>query len=201
MLPINAHKGGKHMTVYSDYTSTKGASEALGISASNMRLYGKLMEELGYSFKKVNNARQFSMYDLQLIQEARERHSQLGGTIKDAFHYVIVKDKDGVEVAEELEPVSDNELIDTSDISNTVNRLEQTFNKGFESLLEAIQDDKAPNDEIMELQAEIESLRASEEQLKERLKEKQAQCEELQHKYNELSNMSMWEFRKWKKGK
>ncbi len=50
-----------------------------------MRLYGKLMEELGYSFKKVNNARQFSMYDLQLIQEARERHSQLGGTIKDAF--------------------------------------------------------------------------------------------------------------------
>ncbi|MBU0439061.1 hypothetical protein [Staphylococcus succinus] len=43
------------------------------------------MEELGYSFKKVNNARQFSMYDLQLIQEARERHSQLGGTIKDAF--------------------------------------------------------------------------------------------------------------------
>ena len=201
MLPINAHKGGKHMTVYSDYTSTKGAAEALGISASNMRLYGKLMEELGYSFKKVNNARQFSMYDLQLIQEARERHSQLGGTIKDAFNYVIVKDKDGVEVAEELEPVNDNELPDTSDVAITVNRLEQTFNKGFESLLEAIQDDKAPNDKVLELEAEIESLRASEKELKNKLEDKQTLVDELQHKYNELSNMSMWEFRKWKKGK
>lgn len=189
------------MTVYSDYTSTKGAAEALGISASNMRLYGKLMEELGYSFKKVNNARQFSMYDLQLIQEARERHSQLGGTIKDAFNYVIVKDRDGVEVAEELEPVNDSELPDTSDISNTVNRLEQTFNKGFESLMEAIQDDKAPNDKVLELEAEIESLSASEKELKDKLEDKQTLVDELQHKYNELSNMSMWEFRKWKKNK
>lgn len=189
------------MTVYDGHTSTKGAAEALGISASNMRLYGKLMEELGYSFKKVNNARQFSMYDLQLIQEARERHSQLGGTIKDAFNYVIVKDREGEQAANELEPVNDNELMDSSDVANTINRLEQTFNKGFESLMEAIQDDKSPNDEIMELQSDIELLQASEEQLKERLKEKQAQCDELQHKYNELSNMSMWEFRKWKKGK
>lgn len=189
------------MTVYDGHTSTKGAAEALGISASNMRLYGKLMEELGYSFKKVNNARQFSMYDLQLIQEARERHSQLGGTIKDAFNYVIVKDREGADAAEELEPVNDNELMDSSDVANTINRLEQTFNKGFESLMEAIQDDKAPNDEIMELQSDIELLQASEEQLKERLKEKQALIDELQHKYNELSNMSMWEFRKWKKGR
>lgn len=189
------------MTVYDGHISTKGAAEALGISASNMRLYGKLMEELRYSFKKVNNARQFSMYDLQLIQEARERHSQLGGTIKDAFHYVIVKDREGADAAEELEPVNDNELMDSSDVANTINRLEQTFNKGFESLMEAIQDDKAPNDEIMELQSDIELLQASEKELKDKLQEKQAQCEELQHKYNELSNMFMWEFRKWKKGR
>lgn len=189
------------MTVYSDYTSTKGASEALGISASNMRLYGKLMEELGYSFKKVNNARQFSMYDLQLIQEARERHSQLGGTIKDAFHYVIVKDKEGIEVAEELEPVSDNDLIDNSDVAITVNRLEQTFNKGFESLLEAIQEEKQPPQSVSELEAEIESLRATEKELKDKIENKQTLIDELQRKYDEISNMSMWEFRKWKKGK
>ena len=104
---------------------------------------------------------------LQLIQEARERHSQLGGTIKDAFNYVIVKDREGADAAEELEPVNDNELMDSSDVANTINRLEQTFNKGFESLMEAIQDDKAPNDEIMELHSDIELLQASEEQLKE----------------------------------
>ncbi|MDW4362519.1 hypothetical protein QI100_12565, partial [Staphylococcus saprophyticus] len=147
------------------------------------------------------NARQFSMYDLQLIQEARERHSQLGGTIKDAFNYVIVKDREGEQAANELEPVNDNELMDSSDVANTVNRLEQTFNKGFESLMEAIQDDKAPNDRVLELESEIELLQTTEKELKDKLQEKQTLIDELQHKYNELSNMSMWEFRKWKKGK
>ncbi|MBU0439060.1 hypothetical protein [Staphylococcus succinus] len=114
---------------------------------------------------------------------------------------MIVKDRDGVEIAEDLEPVNDNELMDSSDVANTVNRLEQTFNNGVESLLEAIQDDKQRPVKVDELEAEIETLRTTEKELKDKLREKQTLIDELQHKYNELSNMSMWEFRKWKKGR
>ncbi|MGJ5702432.1 hypothetical protein ACSBQ7_09515 [Staphylococcus equorum] len=56
------------------------------------------------------------------------------------------------------------------------------------------------NDKVLELEAEIETLRATEKELKDKLQEKQTLFDELQRKYDDLSNMSMWEFRKWKKG-
>lgn len=56
------------------------------------------------------------------------------------------------------------------------------------------------NDKVLELEAEIETLRATEKELKDKLQEKQTLFDDLQRKYDDLSNMSMWEFRKWKKG-
>jgi hypothetical protein len=55
------------------------------------------------SFKKVENARQFSKHDLQIISEALERYKLTGGTIKDALHYVIVKEEKGEAEAEALQ--------------------------------------------------------------------------------------------------
>lgn len=52
---------------------------------------------------KIDNARQFSQHDLQLINESMTRYKHRGGTMKDALHYVIVKENEGPEAAEALE--------------------------------------------------------------------------------------------------
>ncbi|WP_210122785.1 hypothetical protein, partial [Staphylococcus sp. GDY8P196P] len=75
--------------------STKNASQLLKISVSSMRLYAQTMEAMGYEFKKVDNARRFTKYDLQLISEAMERFKLVGGTMKQALHYTIVKFEQG----------------------------------------------------------------------------------------------------------
>ncbi|MGO1820147.1 MAG: hypothetical protein ACTH0S_10755, partial [Senegalia sp. (in: firmicutes)] len=90
--------------------STKNASQILDISVSSMRLYAQTMESMGYEFKKVDNARRFTKYDLQLISDAMERFKLVGGTMKQALHYTIVKFEQGKEVADAIpEPRKDKE--------------------------------------------------------------------------------------------
>ena len=74
------------MTNSVELVTTKNASNFLGVSASSLRVYAQHMEAVGYSFKKVENARQFSRYDLQIISEALERYKLSVGTNKYALH-------------------------------------------------------------------------------------------------------------------
>ncbi|MEK0238198.1 hypothetical protein WMY98_12160, partial [Staphylococcus capitis] len=85
-----------------DLITTKNASQFLNISPSSLRAYAQTMELLGYEFKRRENARQFSQYDLHIINEAMKFFKLHGGTMKTALHYAIVKEEHGEDIANAL---------------------------------------------------------------------------------------------------
>lgn len=200
-----------------EFTTTKNASDLLNISASSLRVYAQHMESLGYSFKKIDNARQFSKHDLQLINEAMERYKLTGGTIKDALHYVIVKEDYGEEEAEALQPVTDEQqsheaaLFDVGQFKNELSKdinsnINQTLNNHLDKVIEAVNTSKNGDIDTEHLQKEIERLHALNEQLerdrdryKSLYENNKVDTSNLRNEINKLKTMSIWEFRKWKK--
>lgn len=192
--------------------STKNASQLLNISVSSMRLYAQTMESMGYDFKKVDNARRFTQYDLQLISDAMERFKLVGGTMKQALHYTIIKYEQGQEVADAIpEPRKDKEQT-PADLealqSNLVKQINTNVHDELENhkqeLLQAIKEsNKVINDseDINTLKEENERLNSLYEQdraINEKLEQENKKLHEQLQKFN---SMSMWEFRKWKKDK
>ena len=192
--------------------STKNASQLLEISVSSMRLYAQTMEAMGYEFKKVDNARRFTKYDLQLISEAMERFKLVGGTMKQALHYMIVKFEQGKEVADAIPtPVTEKNSTPT-DLqelqNNMVNQINTNVHDELENhkreLLQAIkQSQEAINDseDINTIKEENERLKALYKESEETTKELAQENKKLKNEMDQLNSMSMWEFRKWKKDK
>lgn len=197
--------------------TTKRASELLDISPSSLRVYAQTMELLEYEFKKVDNARQFTQYDLQIIREAMERYKLTGGTMKQALRYSIVKAEQGEEVANALPThevtTSDNNLQSLQEVESHIveqvtkgladyimNSNENTI-QAIKSLREQPEDVELLKDKnasletsVSHTQDELEKLRAENEVLKDENIKLRSDLEQLQ-------NMSIWEFRKWKKEK
>lgn len=200
-----------------EFITTKKASELLKISTSTLRVYAQNMEALGYEFKKIDNARQFSQHDLQLINESMARYKHRGGTMKDALHYVIVKENEGPEAAEALET---SEVVQHShsstrfDLNELQNDITQKINSNlnnildhrFNELIEAIRKPEIDKEDINLLKDDIARLRASSEAIRndrdkyiELYEQLEHENEELQREIESLKNMNIWEFRKWKK--
>lgn len=198
-----------------DSITTKRASELLEISASSLRVYAQTMELLDYDFKKVDNARQFTQYDLQIIREAMERYKLTGGTMKQALRYSIVKAEQGEEVANALPTheatTSDNNLqslqeVESHIIQQVTKSLSDVITSSNENTIQAIKSLNAPSEDVEALkdknasletaashtQDELEKLRTENEILKE-------ENAKLRSDMDKLQNMSIWEFRKWKK--
>lgn len=195
--------------------TTKRASELLDISPSSLRVYAQTMELLEYEFKKVDNARQFTQYDLQIIREAMERYKLTGGTMKQALRYSIVKAEQGEEVANALPTheatTSDNNLqslqeVESHIVEQVTKGLANYITSSNENTLQAIKSLREPPEDVEALknknasletsvshtQAELEKLRAENEVLKD-------ENANLRSDLQQLQNMSIWEFRKWKK--
>lgn len=195
-----------------ELVTTKNASNFLGVSASSLRVYAQHMESVGYSFKKVENARQFSRYDLQIISEALERYKLTGGAIKDALHYVIVKEEKGEAEAEALQSLpkeKQSQEVNTfdveqfkQDLSQYINdNLNSTLEKHLQDVTEAITDVSNTKDDTKPLQDEIERLRALNEQLESERDQYKLENSNMSDEMKQLKTMSIWEFRKWKKDK
>lgn len=195
-----------------ELVTTKNASNFLGVSASSLRVYAQHMESVGYSFKKVENARQFSRYDLQIISEALERYKLTGGAIKDALHYVIVKEEKGEAEAEALQSLpkeKQSQEVKTfdveqfkQDLSQYINdNLNSTLEKYLQDVTEAITDVSNTKDDTKPLQDEIERLRALNEQLESERDQYKLESSNMSDEMEQLKTMSIWEFRKWKKDK
>ncbi|MDW4132745.1 hypothetical protein QI241_12505 [Staphylococcus saprophyticus] len=195
-----------------ELVTTKNASNFLGVSASSLRVYAQHMESVGYSFKKVENARQFSRYDLQIISEALERYKLTGGAIKDALHYVIVKEEKGEAEAEALQSLpkeKQSQEVNTfdveqfkQDLSQYINdNLNSTLEKHLQDVTEAITDVSNTKDDTKPLQDEIERLRALNEQLESERDQYKLESSNMSDEIEQLKTMSIWEFRKWKKDK
>ncbi len=192
--------------------STKNASQLLKISVSSMRLYAQTMEAMGYEFKKVDNARRFTKYDLQLISEAMERFKLVGGTMKQALHYTIVKFEQGKEVADAIPtPVTERDSTPT-DLQELQNNMVKQINSNFEyklennknELLDALRDvvgNTNDSENINTLKEENERLRALYDEIKRTSDELKQENEKLRSDMDQFHKMSMWEFRKWKKDK
>lgn len=190
--------------------STKNASQLLNISVSSMRLYAQTMESMGYDFKKVDNARRFTQYDLQLISDAMERFKLVGGTMKQALHYTIIKYEQGQEVADAIpEPrketskaPEDLKALQSNLVSEISNNVQDELAKHHYELLKAIEsthNEQENTEDIDALKQENERLNGLYEQSKldnEKLKQENTKLREQLQKFN---SMSMWEFRKWKK--
>lgn len=170
------------------------------------------MESVGYSFKKVENARQFSRYDLQIISEALERYKLTGGAIKDALHYVIVKEEKGEAEAEALQSLpkeKQSQEVNTfdveqfkQDLSQYINdNLNNTLEKHLQDVTEAITDVSNTKDDTKPIQDEIERLRALNEQLESERDQYKLESSNMSDEIEQLKTMSIWEFRKWKKDK
>lgn len=168
------------------------------------------MESVGYSFKKVENARQFSRYDLQIISEALERYKLTGGAIKDALHYVIVKEEKGEAEAEALQSLpkeKQSQEVNTfdveqfkQDLSQYINdNLNNTLEKHLQDVTEAITDVSNTKDDTKPMQDEIERLRALNEQLESERDQYKLESSNMSDEIEQLKTMSIWEFRKWKK--
>ncbi|MDW4305623.1 hypothetical protein QI067_12770 [Staphylococcus saprophyticus] len=195
-----------------ELVTTKNASNFLGVSASSLRVYAQHMESVGYSFKKVENARQFSRYDLQIISEALERYKLTGGAIKDALHYVIVKEEKGEAEAEALQSLpkeKQSQEVNTfdveqfkQDLSQYINdNLNNTLEKHLQDVTEAITDVSNTKDDTKPMQDEIERLRALNEQLESERDQYKLESSNMSDEIEQLKTMSIWEFRKWKKDK
>lgn len=195
-----------------ELVTTKNASNFLGVSASSLRVYAQHMESVGYSFKKVENARQFSRYDLQIISEALERYKLTGGAIKDALHYVIVKEEKGEAEAEALQSLpkeKQSQEVNTfdveqfkQDLSQYINdNLNSTLEKHLQDVTEAITDVSNTKDDTKPMQDEIERLRALNEQLESERDQYKLESSNMSDEIEQLKTMSIWEFRKWKKDK
>lgn len=190
--------------------STKNASQLLDISTSSVRLYAKTMEAMGYEFKQVDNARRFTQYDIQVISEAMERYKLVGGTMKQALHYTIVKFEQGKEVADAIpEPrketnntPEDLKALQSNLLSEISNNVQDELSKHHDELLKAIENIHNEQDSVEDvnhLKQENERLNSLYEQMKtdkEKLEQENAKLNEQLDKFN---SMSMWEFRKWKK--
>lgn len=198
------------MTNSVELVTTKNASNFLGVSASSLRVYAQHMEAVGYSFKKVENARQFSRYDLQIISEALERYKLSGGTIKDALHYVVVKEEKGEAEAEALQSLPKEKQSQgvrafdieqfKQDLSQYINNdLNSTLKKHLQNVTEAITDISNAKDDTKLLQDEIERLRALNKQLESERDQYKLENSNMSNEMEKLRNMSIWEFRKWKK--
>lgn len=195
--------------------TTKRASELLDISPSSLRVYAQTMELLEYEFKKVDNARQFTQYDLQIIREAMERYKLTGGTMKQALRYSIVKAEQGEEVANALPThevtTSDNNLqslqeVESHIVEQVTKGLADYIMSSNENTIQAIKSLREPPEDVEALkdknasletsvshtQDELEQLRTDNEKLKEENAKLRADLDKLQ-------SMSIWEFRKWKK--
>lgn len=168
------------------------------------------MESVGYSFKKVENARQFSRYDLQIISEALERYKLTGGAIKDALHYVIVKEEKGEAEAEALQSLPKEKQSQgvnnfdvekfKQDLSQYINdNLNSTLEKHLQDVTEAITDVSYTKDDTKPMQDEIERLRALNEQLESERDQYKLESSNMSDEIEQLKTMSIWEFRKWKK--
>lgn len=190
--------------------STKNASQLLNISTSSVRLYAKTMEAMGYEFKQVDNARRYSQYDIQVISEAMERYKLVGGTMKQALHYTIVKFEQGKEVADAIPtPVTEKESTpaDLQELqSNMINKINSNFEYKLEhnknELLDALRDvitSTNDSDDINNLKEENERLNKLYDEMKRNHDELKEENANLRSDLEQLQNMSMWEFRKWKK--
>lgn len=168
------------------------------------------MEAVGYSFKKVENARQFSRYDLQIISEALERYKLSGGTIKDALHYVVVKEEKGEAEAEALQSLPKEKQSQgvrafdieqfKQDLSQCINdNLNNTLEKHLQNVTEAITDISNAKDDTKPLQDEIERLCALNKQLESERDQYKLENSNMSNEMEKIRNMSIWEFRKWKK--
>lgn len=190
--------------------STKNASQLLKISVSSMRLYAQTMEAMGYEFKKVDNARRFTKYDLQLISEAMERFKLVGGTMKQALHYTIVKFEQGKEVADAIPtPVTEKDSTPT-DLQELQNNMVKQINSNFEyklesnknELLDALRDavsNTNNSEDINHLKEENKRLKALYEEIVQTSNKLREENKKLKYEMDQLISMSIWEFRKWKK--
>lgn len=197
--------------------TTKRASELLDISPSSLRVYAQTMELLEYEFKKVDNARQFTQYDLQIIREAMERYKLTGGTMKQALRYSIVKAEQGEEVANALPThevtTSDNNLQSLQEVeSHIVEQVtkgladyimssnENTI-QAIKSLREPLEDVELLKDKNASLETSVSHTQDELEKLRNDYKELEDENIKLRSDLEQLQNMSIWEFRKWKKEK
>lgn len=197
--------------------TTKRASELLDISPSSLRVYAQTMELLEYEFKKVDNARQFTQYDLQIIREAMERYKLTGGTMKQALRYSIVKAEQGEEVANALPThevtTSDNNLqslqeVESHIVEQVTKGLADYIMSSNENTIQAIKSLREPSEDIELLKDKNASLKTSVSHTQDELEKLRAENEvlkdeniKLRSNLEQLQNMSIWEFRKWKKEK
>lgn len=207
-----------------DLLTTKNASQFLNISPSSLRVYAQTMELLGYEFKRRENARQFSQYDLHIISEAMKFFKLHGGTMKTALHYSIVKEEHGEEIANALpelqndyaeEENGNSQKLDLQSFSDDIvsrissqilQKIEEQSENTSKNVTEAIYKLKEPKEDINYLKEENERLRANISRIEqyndehtnkyEKLEEENAK---LRTELESLKNMSIWEFRKWKK--
>ncbi|PKE20731.1 hypothetical protein [Macrococcoides caseolyticum] len=185
-----------------DYVTTKKASELLKVSASSLRSYAQTMESFGYTFKKIDNARQFNEFDLQLIVEALTRFQSVGGTVKESLQYVIIKDKEGVDSAEQLsaEPEPTNNTMDLSVITEVQKNIVDTvtgsvnssIDSGIERLLNAINGQDTTKEDLKRLESESQKALNEVQALKQ-------ENEKLRKELDQIKSMNYWQFRKWKK--
>lgn len=207
-----------------DLLTTKNASQFLNISPSSLRVYAQTMELLGYEFKRRENARQFSQYDLHIISEAMKFFKLHGRTMKTALHYSIVKEEQGEEIANALpelqndyaeEENGNSQKLDLQSFSDDIvsrissqilQKIEEQSENTSKNVTEAIYKLKEPKEDINYLKEENERLRANISRIEqyndehtnkyEKLEEENAK---LRTELESLKNMSIWEFRKWKK--
>lgn len=185
--------------------STKNTSQLLNISTSSVRLYAKTMESMGYEFKLVDNARRFSQYDIQIISEAMERYKLVGGTMKQALHYTIVKFEQGQDVADAIpQPTRETEetTTDLTELQNNVtneiiNSMTMKFNELQTDLTEAVKQINGSDNKT----EDVEQLKKENEALKRKYDTLVEDYKKLHNELSQIANMSMWEFRKWKKDK
>ena len=79
--------------------STEQVAKILDVSPSTVRLYGKKLEQLGRTFNKNNDAREFTSDDVEVIKCAKSYYRSAKGTMMKALHYALIEREKGEVIA------------------------------------------------------------------------------------------------------
>lgn len=210
ILTYTHHTTGKGFIMTNEYF-TKDIATILDVSVPTVRNYAKKLEQYNHEFTMRKQARIWTDTEISIIREATTLYKDSEYTLDTCFQYAIAKRNVGADKAKELleTPVQPhNSPQDTQGLD--------TLNVDIQAILEGINDIKdglTPNDKLIEYQEEnrhyieqIDDLKADLRAANEKIVLLQKDNRRLETESLTLSSeitvikqMSMWEFRKYKK--
>lgn len=183
------------MHVEIEYLTTKRVAQVLRVSEPTVRNYATTLEQYGHTFKKKKNARLWTAYDIQIVEEIMEMYSRTDYDLDKCFHYVVVKHNKGEEAAQEI--LKTNQIDPPMD-ANLLDLAEQNIIRAQEDQAQAVLDELAELKQMIHTAGDSKTLEQENAALKRELADKEEALQALKGEIEHVKTLSIFQFMKWR---